>query len=350
MDMLKEEARKQGKPFGLLFENIEGGFTTTSRSQANAFNVMPNVVYRIYTDARPPELVRGVDLIGTPLAAFGKIVATSNKIDVFNGDLRRRERRRPGVRLVAVAAGQRSRGAEESAIAGDDCRSSPAPQPRRQNLRSRLAAAARRCLRDRCVLAPAPPCPLQESPIARAMQDELTRSMAELRLKDEPSAVLHRVRNRGRVETSCMARLGAMVRGCVETVPGAARRGARRRLRLRQLAVHQRQSGRRAAWTDCGASPRSMMTTTPCGGRLWLATDAAYKRAVNVFARKKAAFQNRASTDIAPRFLEGGPGRDGAARRSPPGRSNREWADRVRQISAVFASARRYSRVRRVAG
>jgi predicted Zn-dependent protease len=46
---------------------------------------MPNVVYRIYTDSRPPELVRGVDLIGTPLAAFAKIVATGNKVDVFNG-------------------------------------------------------------------------------------------------------------------------------------------------------------------------------------------------------------------------------------------------------------------------
>jgi TldD protein len=85
MEQLRQEARKQGKPFGLLFENIEGGFTFTSRSQPNAFNVMPNVVYRIYTDGRPPELVRGVDLIGTPLAAFGKIIATSDKVDVFNG-------------------------------------------------------------------------------------------------------------------------------------------------------------------------------------------------------------------------------------------------------------------------
>ena len=83
--MLKAEARKQGKPFGLLFDNIEGGFTTTGRSNPNAFNVMPNVVYRIYTDNRPPELVRGVDLIGTPLAAFGRFLAASDKIDVFNG-------------------------------------------------------------------------------------------------------------------------------------------------------------------------------------------------------------------------------------------------------------------------
>ena len=86
MDMLRDEARKQNKPFGLLFENIEGGFTTTGRESANAFNVLPNVVYKIYTDeSKPPQLVRGVNLIGTPLTAFSKITATGDKTDVFNG-------------------------------------------------------------------------------------------------------------------------------------------------------------------------------------------------------------------------------------------------------------------------
>ena len=86
MNRLREEARRQGKPFGLLFDNIEGGFTNTGRGSANAFNVLPNVVYKVYSDeSRVPELVRGVDLIGTPLSAFGKIVATGDKVDVFNG-------------------------------------------------------------------------------------------------------------------------------------------------------------------------------------------------------------------------------------------------------------------------
>src|SRR5207253_11042404 len=86
MEMLREEARKQGKPFGLLFDNIEGGFTTTGRGSPNAFNVLPNVVYKVYVDpSREPELVRGVDLIGTPLSAFGRIVAAGDKPDVFNG-------------------------------------------------------------------------------------------------------------------------------------------------------------------------------------------------------------------------------------------------------------------------
>jgi TldD protein len=83
--MLREEIRKQGKPFGLYFENIEGGFTQTGRTTPNAFNVLPNVVYRVYADDRPRELVRGVDLIGTPLAAFSKIIATDNRMEVFNG-------------------------------------------------------------------------------------------------------------------------------------------------------------------------------------------------------------------------------------------------------------------------
>jgi TldD protein len=82
---LKDEARKQGKPFGLYFDNVEGGFTFTDRGNPNAFNVTPIIVYRVYTDNRPKELVRGVDLIGTPLSAFAKIIAASDKVDVFNG-------------------------------------------------------------------------------------------------------------------------------------------------------------------------------------------------------------------------------------------------------------------------
>jgi predicted Zn-dependent protease len=85
VEMLKDEARRQGKPFGLLFDTVEGGFTFTTSSRPNAFNVAPNIVYRVYADGRPLELVRGVDLIGTPLAAFGKIIAASDAVDVFNG-------------------------------------------------------------------------------------------------------------------------------------------------------------------------------------------------------------------------------------------------------------------------
>jgi TldD protein len=82
--MLIETVRKENKPFGLLFDDIEGGFTMTGRTIPNAFNVLPEVVYRIYPDGRE-EMVRGVDLIGTPLDVFSRIVATDDQIGIFNG-------------------------------------------------------------------------------------------------------------------------------------------------------------------------------------------------------------------------------------------------------------------------
>jgi TldD protein len=84
-EMLIDEAKKQGKPFGLFFDDISGGFTSTTRSGPQAFQVTPIMVYRIYADGRPDELVRGVDLIGTPLTSFSKIVAAGDKPEVFNG-------------------------------------------------------------------------------------------------------------------------------------------------------------------------------------------------------------------------------------------------------------------------
>lgn len=79
------EIKRQKKPFGLIFDDISGGFTFTGRSEPNAFAVQPVVVWRVYADGRPDELVRGVDLIGTPLTTFERILAAGDDVDVFNG-------------------------------------------------------------------------------------------------------------------------------------------------------------------------------------------------------------------------------------------------------------------------
>lgn len=84
-EMLIDEAKRQGKPYGLLFKDISGGFTFTNRSAPQAFQVTPIMVYRVYTDNRPDELIRGVDLIGTPLTSFSKIIANGDTPEVFNG-------------------------------------------------------------------------------------------------------------------------------------------------------------------------------------------------------------------------------------------------------------------------
>ncbi len=85
-DMLKAEARKQGKAYGLYFEDISSGFAVTTRSSPQAFQVIPLVVYRVYVDGRPDELVRGVSIVGTPQSALNRIIATNDKPDVFNGE------------------------------------------------------------------------------------------------------------------------------------------------------------------------------------------------------------------------------------------------------------------------
>jgi TldD protein len=84
-EMLKEELKKQNKPYGLYFREVTGGYTTTGRRGLQAYTVIPLVVSRIYADGRPDEVVRGADIVGTPLTSFSKILATSDRVGVFNG-------------------------------------------------------------------------------------------------------------------------------------------------------------------------------------------------------------------------------------------------------------------------
>jgi TldD protein len=83
--LLIEEVKKRGKPYGLVFREISGGFTNTrTGGQPQAFKVLPLVVSRIYPDGKE-ELVRGVDIVGTPLASFERITTTGDDFAVFNG-------------------------------------------------------------------------------------------------------------------------------------------------------------------------------------------------------------------------------------------------------------------------
>jgi TldD protein len=83
--MLLDEAKRQGKAYGLYFDVVTGGFTQTRRESLQSFTVIPLVVYRVYVDGRSDELVRGVDIVGTPLSSFARITAAGDKPGVFNG-------------------------------------------------------------------------------------------------------------------------------------------------------------------------------------------------------------------------------------------------------------------------
>jgi len=84
-ELLLAEVRKNNKPYGLFFQDITSGLTTTQRGGMQAFKVIPVIVYRVYADGRPDELIRGANMVGTPLASFNKILATSDRTEVFNG-------------------------------------------------------------------------------------------------------------------------------------------------------------------------------------------------------------------------------------------------------------------------
>ena len=81
---LLAEVKRQGKPYGMVFTDISGGFTNTGRLGPQAFKVNPVMAYRVYPDGRK-ELVRGVDIVGTPLSALGNIVKAGRPVETFNG-------------------------------------------------------------------------------------------------------------------------------------------------------------------------------------------------------------------------------------------------------------------------
>jgi TldD protein len=81
---LLAEIKRQKKPFGYIFTDIAGGFTNTTRVSFQGFKVNPVMTYRVYPDGRK-EVVRGVDISGTPLNALGNIISAARPVETFNG-------------------------------------------------------------------------------------------------------------------------------------------------------------------------------------------------------------------------------------------------------------------------
>ena len=146
-----------------------------------------------------------------------------------------------------------------------------------------------------------------QDPLGRAMRDELARSMTELRLDTlpKPYFVAYRLDD---VETAeAAATLGSLVRG--------------RDSRTRHLRVELRVGDYEFDNTNfvgMGGGPAFSMLAGLRGGallplddqyqevrrQLWLATDGAYKRAVEQLAQKRAALQNQTRTEQLPDFAK----------------------------------------------
>ena len=173
----------------------------------------------------------------------------------------------------------------------------------------------------------------QESPLLSAMRDEMARSMADLRMKGEPAPYYIEYEIDDIVSMRAIARLGGIVDDVTDHT-----RTLRVQVRVGDYAFDSSRfvtQDRGGAGAGAGATTALDDNYDAIRREIWLTTDTAYKRAVSVFAKKKAAFQNRAATDQIPDFSRETPV-EIVVPVAPPAPTDRKWVDRARQLSAVF--------------
>jgi predicted Zn-dependent protease len=272
---LLDQIHRQRKPFGLLFDDIEGGFTITQRGIPNAFEVLPVMVYRVFPDGRE-ELVRGVDLIGTPLTVFSQVTAGDDQVAVFNG-----------------MCGAESGSVPVSAV-------SPAV------LISQIEVQKKQKSSERPPLLP-PPSDSASSDtgdvILRAMRDELARSMAELRLDTMPRPYFlsYRIDETTSLEASAS-------RGSVIGSDSGRGRFLSVELRVGDYTFDNTNFMSMPStrfFNDLGFGLGELPLDDDYGAlrrQLWLATDASYKGAIAAFAQKKTVLANRSRRNELPDF------------------------------------------------
>ena len=188
------------------------------------------------------------------------------------------------------------------------------------------------------VLATLPAPFAQESPTLSAMADELARSMGSLRMKDQPAPYYIEYEVEERIATRITARLGALVEdlnGRSRTLRVGVRVGS---YDFDSSLFNAPAGGGVVALTADGSISAPLDDDYDSMRRqIWLATDTAYKRAVSVFARKNAAFQNRANDEELPDFSRETPAQT-ILQGVPLVLVNRDWPERAKQISAAFTA------------
>lgn len=173
-----------------------------------------------------------------------------------------------------------------------------------------------------------------------AMQDEMKRSMAELRMKGEaaPYYIAYEVLDRTMSDVS--GRLGAIVEN-----PPRRTRTLRVEVRVGSYTFDSSRFVVQGFGGGAGLSGETVIAPLDedydaMRRELWLTTDAAYKRAITMFARKKAAFQNRTASDPIPDFSEEPPVETILPLRNPVSvlQDRASVIARVQQASAVFGA------------
>jgi len=327
---LIDEIRRQDKPYGYRFEEIDGGFTATGRTTPESFRVLPVLVYRVYADGRPDVLVRGADIVGTPLTVLGKIVATDDRPEVFSGMCGAESGSlpvsavSPAVLVAELEIGLRAKSLERPPILA-------VPPDRPAGGAGRGGAAAGAAARGGAANGGGGGRGggAQEDVLFRALSDEMARSMDSLRLDglERPHFMTYRVEDG--VEVLIDATFGAIV--------------SRSNTRTRRLEADLRIGSPELDQTNFAEPGSRGLEWVEIGfdddyGAIrrfaWRLTDARYKWAAEKLERKKAALEGRAAPD-APSFVAD------TARTLvlPPVRlviDDAPWVELTRRVSAVF--------------
>ena len=337
--LLIAEVKKQGLPFGLYFEDIQGGFTFTGRTIPNAFNVLPLVVYRIYPDGRE-ELVRGVDLIGTPLTTFSKIAAADRKRRRIQRYLWRGIGRCPGVGCLARHPHFADRSAEETASRKSGLPFFPPPSSTNETHGSNRTGEKcdfpfRRCCS--VVLAGAAPLPAQDDVVTKAMRDELDRSMKQLQLEnlEKPYFISFRVVDSN--STNVSASFGALDEQLRRPFALVHRGSTGRRLQAGQYEFHFHELQPSAMVQVFNGTTQLPLDDDykELRRQIWLATDATYKKAVEDLSKKRAALQNKSSSDEIPDFTKENPASN-TVDAATVQVDRAKWETLARNLSALF--------------
>ena len=248
-----EEIKKQGKTYGLYFDDIQGGFTLTGRASPQAFQVLPVMVYRVYADGRPGRIgarrgYRGY-AAAFPEQHYGhrrhharvqrslrRGIRTSSRIGLGAGDVvfrnrSAKEEARHGSSAHPAATGSR-RGFHGETVSA----SQPFEFPRRANVRrySRRWSSLLLPSRGRSRTHPPPQrhfghCSFSD-PILKAMREELDRSKSLLQMENlaAPYYIEYRVCGRARVRHRGGVRRDSRETDCPRAQPSGG--GAGRRL------------------------------------------------------------------------------------------------------------------------
>jgi predicted Zn-dependent protease len=350
--MLVEECRRQKKPYGLIFDDISGGFTMTTRDSPQAFKVQPLMVHRVYADGRPDQLVRGVDIVGTPLASFSKILATANDTDAFNGycgaesgwvpvsaispsilvseleiEKRQKGTDRPPLLPSPTVTGRDSRVTSPGTSDARPATQAPVPEP----------SDSRPATRDS---RPAVP---ENDTLLKALADELQRTRAQLKMDTfaPPYFVAYTAQDNENMSVS--AGMGALI---------ASDRDHSRRLwadvRVGNANLDNTNFGGRGGggfgggFGGGGGGGFASADDLPLEDEydatrraVWLATDDAYKTAIETLSSKRAALQNQVEE---PRPPDLGKAEPFTLTADPPAldADRAAWETKARAVSAVF--------------